>query len=153
MPENKVKHEPVFQIRGVELNECSILASAYPQPEIFNFEARVEPKLDKENRLIVNVVTIRIYRENKTPVGTISCACLFSVTNFDEMVTYSKDNIGAIDPEFNRTLASISISTARGVLHGCVRGTLLHNAVLPLIDVKQMVSTFREDMASYAVAG
>lgn len=132
---------PLFQLRGVELHELIIHK---PQPGAtapinFNFEINVEANVDSNRKLVINATHVKIKGDNQDALlGSMTCACIFSVANFHEMVIMKDETLAEINESFVETLNSISISTARGVLFSELRGTALHHAILPIIDIKQL---------------
>jgi hypothetical protein len=50
----------------------------------------------------------------------------------------TSENLAEINEAFAETLNSISISTTRGVMFSELKGTILHHAFLPIIDVKAL---------------
>lgn len=132
---------PLFQLRNVELHELTINrpTPGAIAPINFNFEISVEANVDSNRKLVINATRVKIKGDNQEIVlGSMSCACIFSVANFDEMITMKADALAEINEAFVETLNSISISTARGVLFSELKGTALHHAILPIIDIKKL---------------
>ncbi len=137
------KIELTFQIKGVELLEFELTPplKALKPHTVFHYNVSLEHKVNKENKLVFVTVRVNIMLEDKkTLAGKTGVSCIFSVTNFDEIVKYENDNIKFSD-NIIEILNSISISTARGVMATNFRGTYLHNAVLPLVDPKSFIKS------------
>ena len=131
---------PLFQLRGVELHELSIFKPAQGSPPVvnFNFEVSVETNVDNNQKFVIAATKVKIMADDKTTLmGSISCACIFSVANFDEVITM-KDSQADLHESFAATINSISISTTRGVMFSELKGTILHYAFLPIIDIKSL---------------
>ena len=141
--EKEIKSSLVnFQIRGVEVINNSFVLP--PSPPIgnninFNFNIKIENKVDHVNKLILVIVHVDI-STFETPLnilGNISVACIFNVENYDEIITPEKDNVNVTLPdELSTLLNSISISTTRGVMAQIYKGTFLNAAILPIVDPK-----------------
>jgi len=132
---------PLFQLRGVELHELTIqkpLPGAAP-PVNFNFEINVQANVDSNKKLVINTTKVKIKGDKPdTVLGSITCACSFSVAIFEEVVTMKSETLAEINQGFTETLNSISISTTRGVMFSELKGTMLHFAFLPIIDIKSL---------------
>lgn len=127
-----------FQLRGVELHQL-IINKQMPgvQPPVkFNFDVQIESNVDAVQKVIINAATIGVKGDNQPNLlGSITCICLFSVANYEEVVTMRSETQAEINDAFADTINSITISTARGMMASELRGTYLHFAVLPIIDV------------------
>lgn len=131
--------DAAFQLRGVELHQLIInkLAPGAPPPGNFNFDVQIESNVDAVQKVIINSATIGVRGDNQPGLlGSITCTCFFSVANFEEVVVMRSQTQAEINDAFAETINSITISTARGMLASELRGTYLHFAFLPIIDVK-----------------
>jgi len=132
-----------FQFRGIEILSQSINLPQIPNLSIngFAFDINLESKYDANNKLVFVIVSVTIYDEkNQVKLGNASISNIFHLINFETLV--KKGNNGSFLPLPNDAilfLNSLSLSTTRGVMLGLFRGTFLHNAVLPIIDPKQLV--------------
>lgn len=135
--------EPIsatFQLRGVELQEL-VIHKVAPGSSIatFNFDISVETNVDVNQKIVIASTRIKILAEDKiTELGYVSCACVFSVANFDEIINVRSDNVIDLIEPFAETINSISISTTRGYMASELKGTVLHYAFLPIIDIKSL---------------
>lgn len=138
--QNAEKNDIRFTIKGIELVQSSITP---PQKldaivENFVFNIGVSQKIDTTSKIIGIFIRIGILiPEVSEEVANLTTACYFIVENFDQL---SKDEEGKIIvPEtLTNTLNAISISTARGILFSTIKGTFLHNAILPIIDATKL---------------
>lgn len=131
---------PIFQLRAVELHELTVTkpTSVAAPPTSFNFEIGIETNVDNQQKLIINATKVTIKdKEQDNVLGSIICACVFSVANFEEMITMNGGR-AEINETFAETLNAISISTTRGIMFSELKGTFLHYAFLPIIDVKKL---------------
>ena len=76
-----------------------------------------------------------MHKNKKTELGSIKVSCVYYIDNLTEFK--STDNKQFDFPnDFISTVNSISISTARGIMFSQLKGTFLHNAILPILDPK-----------------
>lgn len=131
-----------FQIRGVEVLEMELKqpTEILPQNITYNFNLSVEHKVSSEQKLILvqTGVKVRNKEDERNILGRILVNCIFAIENFDEVVKRVELQKYDIPDEIIDLLNSISISTTRGVMVSMFRGTLLHGAVLPVIDPKSL---------------
>lgn len=130
-----------FQLRAIELHEVIINkpAPGTTPPARFNFDLTIESNVDAPQKLVINSIKVNIKGDNlEVVLGSITCATIFSVANFEEVINMKSETLAEINESFGEALNSISISTTRGVMFAELKGTFLHNAFLPIIDVKGM---------------
>ena len=128
-----------FQIKAVDLLSSSVQAPKimFTEQQSFNFNISVEQKLDANNKCLIVIVHIEITvaQDLDYKLATASVACVFGIENYNDVVKM-ENNQPTINPGITDVLNSISLSTTRGVLSQLLRGTYLHQAVLPVIDPK-----------------
>jgi hypothetical protein len=71
-------------------------------------------------------------------LGTLTTSHIFYIENYDEVVTKNESNETVLPNSLIVTLNSISLSTTRGVMWATFKGTILHNALLPMLGPKQI---------------
>lgn len=127
-----------FQLRAIELHELAIhkVAPGFSANN-FNFDINIETNVDSNQKIIIASTRVKINADDKkTELGRVICACVFSVSNFEEVVQMKAENTFELIEAFAETINSISISTTRGLMASELKGTILHYAFLPIIDVK-----------------
>lgn len=135
------KMDITFQIKGVELLEFELipLKKALKPQTVFHYDISLQHKINKENKLVFVVVRVNILLEDKkTIAGKTGVNSVFSVANFDDIIIEEENNKFKFPDETIDILNSISISTTRGVMAANFRGTFLHNAILPVVDPKNL---------------
>ena len=101
----------------------------------FGFTVSLETRANANNKLVFIIVTIEIKSEEQThSFCKMAASCVYEVENFNEVIEVSTEGKIEIDKQFNDLFNSVSISTVRGVLFSYLKGTFLHNALLPLVD-------------------
>ncbi len=132
-----------MQLKAIELLNSSIILPPNANTPItnFNFNINIESKVDENKKLIYVIVNVEIKNDDQSfIVGTISVSCVYQIFNFDEAIKLNNDGKINIPPKLVETLNIISISTVRGAMFATFKGTFLHNAFLPIIDPKMLVS-------------
>jgi hypothetical protein len=143
--QKEIKEELInFQIRAVDLISSSIQSpkAMFPDQQSFNFNISVEQKLDANSKCLIVITHIEITtaEDSDYKLATCSVACLFGIENYSDVVKIDNNQV-TISPTIIEILNSISYSTTRGVLSQVLRGTYLHQAILPIIDPKTFKKT------------
>lgn len=129
-----------LQIKGIELLNFSLnLPSNLNKPITnFNFNIEIESRADAANKLVFVIVKVEIKNDKHLELlGEMSVSCIFQISNFESVLKLEENGKVIIPQPLIETLNSISISTVRGVMYASFKGTLLHGAILPIIDQKQ----------------
>jgi hypothetical protein len=141
--QKKSINKPVsFQLKGIELLDFCFNhpKKQIPAQMVFNFDIKLEHKIIADNNFIAVVVTIDINNDKRDiRLGSIMVSCIFEIPELKEYID-RKNNAPKLPEEYLTTINSISISTVRGVMFSQFRGTFLHNAILPVVDPKSIVS-------------
>jgi hypothetical protein len=127
----------LFELNAVDIAQFTInpYSSAPLKREDFEFSIQVEQKTDSANKLIQVMVIIQVLLQGKQDkLASLSVLCDFYITNYDEALTMTSEESSLVT-EFNNTISSISISTSRGVLFTLLKGTYLHQAILPVFSL------------------
>jgi hypothetical protein len=146
---NPANSNAAFQLRSIELHQLIVNrpAAGVPMPVNFNFDVQIQANVDAAQKVIINSATINVRGDNEqNSLGSITCVCVFSVANFEEVVYTISETQSEIDDVFADTINSITISTARGMMASELRGTYLHFAFLPIIDVKGLKKNVPESL-------
>ncbi|MHC1705754.1 MAG: hypothetical protein AB9846_17770 [Tenuifilaceae bacterium] len=131
-----------FSFKGIELLGFDLIQPTTNNLTLntFNFDIRSEIRLNNELKLIMVVITINLFNQEKTiNLGNISTSCIFEVLDYNKYVDM-KSNTPNFPNDFMVSINSISLSTTRGIMFSQFRGTYLHNAILPIIDPKSFVA-------------
>jgi hypothetical protein len=132
-----------IQFRAIELlnSSISIPLIADTNNKAFTFDISTEIQLNEENKFIIVIIAIKILNEAKDVLfGTITTSNIFYIENYDEVVSTNGATESVIPGSLIITLNSISLSTTRGVMWCTFKGTMLHNALLPMLDPKQIAT-------------
>lgn len=128
-----------YAINRIELRESHI----HPVPaqdEVasgMNFNVNLENAVHEESGSVLCIVTVLIQtQKSAVAVGKLSALVSFSIEDYNTLIQKNDQGLAVIPPELLATLNGIAISTTRGIMFGVFKGTPLHGAVLPLLDVK-----------------
>lgn len=128
-----------YSLNLLQLNESHI-HPVPPQEEAasgLNFSVNLENAVHEQNGWVMCNVTVNIVtQKSAVPVGKLSATVSFLLADFNTLVHKNDQGIAVIPPDLLATLNGIAISTTRGIMFGVFKGTPLHGALLPLMDVK-----------------
>lgn len=129
-----------FQLRAIELHERSLVKQAPGfVTSNFHFNINMESNVEVTQKIVLVLTKVKIFADDQTTeLGALTSACVFSLGNFDEAVKLLPNNSFELPEGLADVLNSIAISTTRGMMFSEFKGTLLHHAVLPIIDVKSL---------------
>jgi hypothetical protein len=125
-----------FQIKAVEIAESSLKTPEKPfeKNTAFNFDLNIEHRINIERNLTIVICSVSIYTDNKKdPHGYIKTSCIYEIQNISSYLD-KKTKLVILPDELALLLNTLSISTTRGTMASFFRGTILHNAILPLVD-------------------
>ena len=127
-----------FKLTEIELVHSNLFHAGLPlqEKQTFHFNIKIEQRINLEKKVIVFAPEIEVQHEDKkTILGSIKVACIFLVENMEDFKKEDSDVI-VLPNEIITMFNSISLSTARGVMFSQFRGTILHKAILPVLDPK-----------------
>jgi hypothetical protein len=123
-----------FNIKGIEIIHSSITAPPEGgKVSKFNFDLQFRAvAAPKENLVTVfSDVVIKDVEQN-LQIGQYAALFHYSV---DDLEKWMAGHPTEIPQPLLTTLLGISVSTLRGMMFGAYRGTFLHAAVLPVVDI------------------
>lgn len=97
-----------------------------------------------EDKLVKADFTIEIRTESRganseESIGNFHLVFIYHIANLEELAKPDKDGLIELDPILGNTLASVTYSTARGVLLTKLQGTALHDFILPIINPNELL--------------
>lgn len=127
-----------LNITAIEILESSLkIPSNAKSVTKFIYDIKIENKTDLEKHSIFSIVSIEILDSlNNESLCSLTVSCIFLVKNFEKIIAQSQNSF-EIPEAMIDIINPISLSTARGMLFAFLKGTFLHNAILPIIDPKQ----------------
>ncbi len=134
---HKMENKFEFSIKGIEIVNSMIKAPPEGGTALtFNFDMqfRTIPNAQENVMTVFSDVVIKDL-ESKVQVGQYSAVFHYSVIDLGKLlVKVDRKNPDLPEPLL-RTLLGISASTLRGLMFGAFKGTFLHNAILPVLDI------------------
>lgn len=130
-----------FRLVGIELRKIEICELQKPDINIkeYSFEININAGvIEKEKKVVVNTNIETQNKEKTITYGRISVNCIYVIDNFDKVMILEKEKAG-IPIDVSELLNIESYSTVRGVMWNEFKGTILHNAILPIIDPKKLI--------------
>lgn len=124
-----------IKIEGVDLLSKNLFHLPIDNTNMFNHQLKTQAVGDSIKNIVIVFLQVRIssISEPVTLLGEINIAMRFGIENFKEAFPKNEQDKYLIPIEVENLLKSISISTLRGIMYSEFRGTLLHNAILPII--------------------
>lgn len=127
-----------IELLGVELNRMkvdNILKESFE----YTFSINIEQRIALEKNAVFLITTIEIYSDKGKSnfIGSIKTNCVFEVKELDRFFDKKNKKILFTNSQSAR-FSSIAISTTRGIMASEFRGTYLHNAILPLVDISSL---------------
>lgn len=124
-----------YQLKNIEIIEQHLYILNKPLDKIvnYNFDINLEHSVDVINKNLIVNTSISIHKEDDEKLGSFRSLCIFHIENLESFVVKKTKQID-LPKDFITTLNSISISTTRGLLFSNFRGTILHSAILPIVD-------------------
>lgn len=126
-----------FQLKGIELLDVLIKhpKQALPANTSFHFNINLKHKINAENKLVFVISSIKVLLEDKkTELALLTVSCIYNVPEIEKFFEQETKQV-KFPNEFVIKLNTVSLSTTRGVMFSEFKGTFLHNAYLPLIDI------------------
>lgn len=104
--------------------------------ENINYEISFDNTIDKEEQLFSFVTNVRVLGQRKKEIGAVSVDCVFQIFDFDEVIRIRRNGTAEVNDELMELFGRVALSTTRGVMYSAFKGTLLHNAILPVLEPK-----------------
>jgi len=126
-----------FQIKNISINEFAIVAlkEQLPTGQGFNFDINFAYTINIEQSMVNVLTTVSIFGDDKKKIySRLQTVCSFQI-NEPEFADRDEQGGLKINDGLARELNSIALSTTRGILFGQLRGTYLHTALLPVINM------------------
>jgi len=125
-----------FRIVALDILEANLNAPAQDLPKeiIFQFDINIEHRWNTDDEIFIVVTTISIFSNKKEHL--LSNFKMNTVFKVEELGNYvdtanSKNNMPM---DVILDINELAISTTRGSLFSFLKGTYLHNAILPIIN-------------------
>lgn len=138
MSESEVR----LQFKGIDLLSKSLTQRPDNYEGIeFNFDFRMEIKVNQSKELLIPLLNVWIKETNKDAIlADFFIACIFHVVDLNLVLTKQENSdFLNIPTHLDLTIKSAAVSTARGIIYSELRGTYLASAIMPLMDIKNFL--------------
>ncbi len=125
-----------FRLKNIEIAQSSLTAIDYALPDdvIFKFNINIEHLVNIDQNLIVIKPIVAIFLEEEQSIlANLSVNLVFEI---EDLASFAIEKEVKLPSDIIIAMNSISISTLRGIMFSTLKGTYLHNAILPVIDPK-----------------
>lgn len=125
-----------YQLRGIELLENYLVHPQIPlnQERTYNFDINIEQKINNDEKIVIVLTSVKIiHQEDQECHASIKTSCIYIVDNLNELLLPDLNKVN-LPEQFVITLNSISLSTTRGIMFSCFKGTFMHNVYLPIVN-------------------
>ena len=111
----------------------------------YDFDVNFSLGFDSQNKLVKADFEVSISTESKEKqeeaTGFFHFVCIYQVENLDELIIIKhQEKEIEVNGDLNNALASISYSTARGILMTRFQGTALNNFILPVVSPDRLIN-------------
>ena len=129
-----------FRLQGLEIVKFAVHPSQQTEikDEEFNFNIDIRQTINPTINQILVHLDIKVLHINNDELGYLTTFCIFKVKSFDELPTNEQNQV-ELPEDFMNLLNQISISTSRGIMFSLFNGTILRNALLPLISSTKLI--------------
>lgn len=126
-----------YQIKGIEILEFNITEQREKLGSniTYGFGFNLNHTLDIDTNTISVICTLKISdADDNLHLGGITVACIFELTDFEPYVKRAPLKVN-FPEHFLQSINSITLSTVRGISFSHFKGTFLHHAILPIVDI------------------
>lgn len=105
------------------------------------FSLGVKMKIDSNNNRVEVVVIVKVFSEKtkKTEIGEVITSNTFEVKNLKRHIKDSNENFNTIPFNLASSIVGISVSNTRGILITKAAGTILSDAIIPIINPSELI--------------
>ncbi len=137
-----MSNEPIgFRFSGIQIlsKNYAMAPSDFDQSKGLSFTVLVETRTDEVTKIVSLIVFIKILygadSELAKPVelASFSVAYYFEISDFEKVILKNEDNAFIIPQQLDSIIKPASISTTRGIIYSELRGTYLHQAIMPIV--------------------
>ncbi|RZJ92146.1 MAG: hypothetical protein EOO20_02805 [Chryseobacterium sp.] len=128
----KTKH--ALSLVNIEIigQEMSFTTDFKPS-NIFDYGLEIESRYDPTHKLAIIKLLIEI-RADGFKCASQTGQYWFNVSAFESEIKRGRDGHYQIPADLQIQMNDIAVNTARGLMYSQFKGTLLHTAILPVID-------------------
>jgi hypothetical protein len=146
MSKNKENSDIDFQLVQIEQTGVSLsIPESIKLTQEFQFRVSLESFINSEKKKLVVTNRIDIRDGSDTPIlGSLTAEYHFDIIGV-EHIKQNKKGKHLIPNYLQLSVNTIALSTTRGLLFAQFRGTVLHSAILPVIDAANFSTNEAEE--------
>ncbi|WP_338793631.1 hypothetical protein V9L05_08920 [Bernardetia sp. Wsw4-3y2] len=125
-----------YRIVALDVLEANLIAPTQNLPKeiIFQFDVNLEHRWNTDDEILIVVTNISIYTNGKENVlAKFKTNTVYKIEGLSNHVDAANKKLN-LPTDFILDLNETAISTTRGSLFAFLKGTYLHNAILPIIN-------------------
>ncbi len=125
-----------YRIVALDVLEANLIAPTQNLPKeiIFQFDVNLEHRWNTDDEILIVVTNISIYTNEKENVlAKFKTNTVYKIEGLSNHVDAANKKLN-LPTDFILDLNETAISTTRGSLFAFLKGTYLHNAILPIIN-------------------
>lgn len=126
-----------FGLKGIEIINSIIKTPEEPrQISVFGFDIQFKTNTNLKENVVSVFVDVKVKDQEKLDqLGQFSALFHYGVDDLEKNVNAKELSHVEIPQHLLSTLLGISTSTLRGLMFGAFKGTFMHPAILPIIDI------------------
>jgi hypothetical protein len=140
-----------YSIRFKQIDLLNTSLESPPDEEIENignlkykFNYLVDIRLQSRENSAAVFTSLTILTEADKKLAFIKTVCVFEIPEFQDIFKKTDDNVYQMPIDLEIILKNTSLSTTRGIMFSELRGTYLHNAILPIVDLTTQIKSRHE---------
>ncbi|WP_291726410.1 hypothetical protein [Bernardetia sp.] len=125
-----------FRIVALDVLEANLVAPTQELPKqiMFQFDVNLEHRWNTNDNIFIVVTTVSIFSDKKEhTLAKFKTNTVFQIEDLSNYVDTENSKVN-MPTDVILDINELAISTTRGSLFYFLKGTYLHNAVLPIID-------------------
>ncbi|RYX87151.1 hypothetical protein EON73_01960 [bacterium] len=128
-----------FHLANIELVNITLnISETFKPTNDYQFQVQLESRLNEDSQMVIVTNQVSVFNEENQPaVGELIAKYWFDISQDTSWFLKDKKTLSIIPEQLQLSFNAIALSTTRGLLFSSFRGTLLHNAILPVIDPVQ----------------
>lgn len=144
--------KPMFDPEKITFVEFKMIKGQVDTPEFFDAQVVTGHQLENTLQLgfnlddklakadfTVNIKTDSHGKNNQEATGNFHLVFIYKIENLETLAKPDKNNLLILEPALANALASVTYSTARGILLTRLQGTALQNFVLPVVNANKLL--------------
>jgi len=133
---NEKEENIEYQIKGIEILDSFLKTpkQSIPKGTAYQFNMNIEHRIDLGRKFVMVLTDVSCFVDDaQGDLGKFKSSCIFYIPQLEKYIDKETKALN-LPEQFLISINSISISTTRGLMFSFLKGTFLHNAVIPIVD-------------------